>query len=63
MWARMVPPNSRLVVFSVDFFFSRSSISQKNDVAKRLGLFDIRKVPEVKNMQKKANLLRSAKTK
>jgi hypothetical protein len=32
-------------------------------VAKRLGLFDIQKVPEVKNMQKQANLLRSAKTK
>jgi hypothetical protein len=34
--------------------------SQKNDVAKRLGLFDIRKVHQ---SQKQGNLLRSVKTK
>jgi hypothetical protein len=49
-------------VFPADFFFSRSSISQKNDVAKRLCPFDVQKV-KVKNMQKQANLLHNVKTK
>jgi hypothetical protein len=30
----------------MDFFFSSSYISQKNDVAKSLGPFDVQKVPE-----------------
>jgi hypothetical protein len=34
-----------LVAVLVDFFFSRSSKSQKKSVAKKLGMFDIRKVP------------------
>jgi hypothetical protein len=45
-WARMVPPLFLLVVFPVDYFFSRFSIFWKNDVAKRLGPFDILKVCE-----------------
>jgi hypothetical protein len=36
-----VGPISRLVVLPIDFFFSRCSISQKNDVAKILGPFDV----------------------
>jgi hypothetical protein len=38
-----------LVAFPVDFFFSRSSISQKNVVAKRLDPFDVRKISESQN--------------
>jgi hypothetical protein len=38
-------------------FFSRSSISRKNDVAKSLGPFDIQKVPE---SQKHAKTRKSA---
>jgi hypothetical protein len=41
----------------VDFFFSRYSISQKNDAAENLDLFDIRKVPET---QKHAKTRKSA---
>jgi hypothetical protein len=48
----VVPPLLVLVKFPVDFF-SCSSIPQKNDVAKSLGLFDIWKVLKVKNMQKR----------
>jgi hypothetical protein len=40
-----------LVAFHVDFF-SRSSTSQKNDMAKILGLFDIRKVPKSQKHKK-----------
>jgi hypothetical protein len=49
-------------MFPIDFFFS-SSIFQKNDMAKRLGMFDIRRSPKVKKMQKQANLLRSVRMK
>jgi hypothetical protein len=35
-----------VLVASPDEFFSQSSISQKNNVAKFLGPFDVRKVPE-----------------
>jgi hypothetical protein len=44
--ACMVHPLSYLAVFHVDLFLSWSSISQKNDVTKSLGPFDVRKVPE-----------------
>jgi hypothetical protein len=53
----MVLPLFLLVAFPVDFFFSRSSKSQKIGVAKRLGLFDMRKVPE---SQKHAKTRKSA---
>jgi hypothetical protein len=56
------PPISFLIVFPVGFFFSRSSISQKNDVAKSLGPFDVRKVPQTQKHAKQENLLRSVKT-
>jgi hypothetical protein len=46
----------------MDFFFS-SSIFQKNDMAKILGMFDIRRSLKVKNMQKQANLIRSVRIK
>jgi hypothetical protein len=63
MWARVVLPIFCLMEFPIDFF-SRSSISQKNDVAKSLVPFDVRKVSESqKKMQKQGNLLRSVKTK
>jgi hypothetical protein len=42
------------------FFFSRSLISRKNDVVKRLGPFDVQKVPK---SQKQENLFRNVKTK
>jgi hypothetical protein len=42
----MVAPNSCLVASLVHFLLSSSSISQKSDVLKSLGPFDIRKVPE-----------------
>jgi hypothetical protein len=42
----MVYPIFHLVVFPFDFFFSRSFIPRKNDVEKRLGPFDVRKVLE-----------------
>jgi hypothetical protein len=45
------------VAFPIDFFFSWSLISWKNDVAKRLDLFDILKVPE---SQKHAKTSKSA---
>jgi hypothetical protein len=43
---RMVGALFHVTVFSIDFLFSWSSISLKNDEAKRLGLFDVRKVPK-----------------
>jgi hypothetical protein len=43
------------VAFPVDFFFSRSFVSQKNDVAKRLGTLDVWKVPETQNTQKQVS--------
>jgi hypothetical protein len=46
MWDRMVSPLLVLVASPVDFFFSRFSISRKNDVAKSLGPFDVWKVLE-----------------
>jgi hypothetical protein len=49
---QMVGPLFVLVVLPVDFFFSDSSISYKNDVAKKLGPFNVRKVPKSQNMQK-----------
>jgi hypothetical protein len=48
MWAHVFPSLLVLVAFLIEFFFSRSSISRKNNAAKRLGPFDIRKVPETK---------------
>jgi hypothetical protein len=42
----VVPSLFSLVVFPVDLFFSRSSISQKNDLPTSLGLFDNQKAPE-----------------
>jgi hypothetical protein len=45
---------SYLVVFHIDFFFSRSLISRNNDVAKRLGPFDTQKVPKSKKHEKKS---------
>jgi hypothetical protein len=60
----MVPSLFFLVACHVDFFFSRYSKSQKNNVEKRLGPFDIRKVPDSKKTCKKQeNLLHSVKTK
>jgi hypothetical protein len=53
-WACMVGPLFHLVAFPVDFF-SRSSISRKNGMAKILGLFDIRKVPESQKHPKKTS--------
>jgi hypothetical protein len=44
--AYMVGPLSYLAAFHLDLFLSWSSISQKNDVAKSLGPFDVQKVPE-----------------
>jgi hypothetical protein len=45
--SRVVGPLLVLVASPVNFF-SRSSISRKNNVAKSLGPFDVRKVPESK---------------
>jgi hypothetical protein len=41
-----------LVVSPDDFFSSCSSISPKNDVAKRLGRVEVRKVPESQKLAK-----------
>jgi hypothetical protein len=57
----MVSPLLRLVAFPVDFF-SSSSISQTM-MWKKLGPFDVRKVPESKKIQKQESLLQSVKTK
>jgi hypothetical protein len=51
LWAAW-SPISFLVAFSVDFFFSRSPISWKNDMAKRIGPFDVWKVPTSKKYAK-----------
>jgi hypothetical protein len=48
---RVVDPLLSLVELHVDLLFSHFLISWKNDVAKRLGPFDVRKVSKVKNMQ------------
>jgi hypothetical protein len=61
--ARVVCPNSRLIASPVDFFFSRSSISRQNDMTKRLGPFDVCKVPESQKHAKKQICFRSVKTK
>jgi hypothetical protein len=50
--SHMVDLLSCLVASPVDFFFSRSSISRKIDVAKSLGPFDVWKVPESKKHAK-----------
>jgi hypothetical protein len=42
-----------LMSFLIDLFFSRSYISQKNDVAKSLCPFDVRKVPKTQKHAKK----------
>jgi hypothetical protein len=55
--ADMVGPLLCLIVFS------NSSISQKNDVANKMGPFNIRKVPESQKHAKQENLIRSVKTK
>jgi hypothetical protein len=60
MWACVVLPIFCLMESPIDFFFSRSSIPQKNDMVKSMGPFDVQKVPK---SQKKGNLLRSVKTK
>jgi hypothetical protein len=44
--AHVVGPIFRLIAFPIEFFFSSSSISRKNDVAKNTGPFDVQKVPE-----------------
>jgi hypothetical protein len=43
------------ITFPIDFFFSRSFVSRKNEVAKSLGLFDIRKVSESQKHAKTKN--------
>jgi hypothetical protein len=58
-----VGPLLHLVAFPVDFFFSSSSTSQKNNVAKKLGQLTSERSLKVKKMQKQANLLRNVKTK
>jgi hypothetical protein len=58
--AHMMGALLALVMFHIDFFFSWSSISRKNDVVKRMGPFDILKVP---TSQKQGNLCRGVKTK
>jgi hypothetical protein len=55
--ARMVALFPASLRSPIDFFNSRSSISQKNDMPKRMGPFDIRKVPKSQNMEKQENLL------
>jgi hypothetical protein len=47
----VVEPPFHLVVFPVDFF-SWSSISQKNDIAKRLGLFTCGRSLKLKKQEK-----------
>jgi hypothetical protein len=49
--AHVTHPNFHLVVFPIDLFFSWSK-SRKNDMAKRLAPFDVRKVPESKKHAK-----------
>jgi hypothetical protein len=49
---RVVGPILAIMEFPIDFFFSRSLISKKIDVAKRFGPFDIERSLKVKNMQK-----------
>jgi hypothetical protein len=44
-----------LVTFPIDFFSLWFSIL-KNDMVKSLDLFNIRKIPEIQNMQKQENL-------
>jgi hypothetical protein len=55
--AHVVGPIFHVVAFPIGLFFSWSSILRKNDVAKRLGLFDVPKVPE---SQKHAKTNKSA---
>jgi hypothetical protein len=43
---------SYLVAFPADFFFSYSSISQKNDMEKILALFDVLKVHQSQKHEK-----------
>jgi hypothetical protein len=50
--AHMVGPLLALVASHVDFFFSSSCVSQKNDVAKSLCPFDVEKVSETKKHTK-----------
>jgi hypothetical protein len=52
-----------LVAVLVDFFFSRSSKSQKKSVAKNWVCLTSERSLEVKNMKKQENLLRSVKIK
>jgi hypothetical protein len=64
MWASVVPPLLCLMAFPIEFFFSCSSISRKDDMAKILGPFDVWKVPKSqKHAKTNKNLLRSVKTK
>jgi hypothetical protein len=51
--ACVVGPFSHPMAFPVDLFFTRSSIFQKNDVAKRFSPFDAQKVPETQKEAKK----------
>jgi hypothetical protein len=59
----VVDPLFHLVEFFIDFFFSRSSISQKIMWQKDWVRLKSRRSLKVKNMQKQGNLLRSVKTK
>jgi hypothetical protein len=60
--SRVVGPLLVLVASPVDFS-SWSSISRNNDMAKSLGAFDVRKVPESQNHAKQENMLHSVKIK
>jgi hypothetical protein len=60
---RVVLPLFLLMAFPVDFFFSRSSIFQENDVTKILGHLTSERPLKVKNMQNQENLLHNVKTK
>jgi hypothetical protein len=48
---------SFFVVFQVEFFFSRFSISRKNYVEKRLDPFDVREVPKTQKYAKPGFLI------
>jgi hypothetical protein len=48
----VVGPISCLMASPVDFFLPSSSTSQRSDVAKILGSFDVQKVPESKKHAK-----------
>jgi hypothetical protein len=62
MWDHTVPPPLFLVASPIDFFFSRSSISQKMMWQKVwVSLTSVRPL-KLKNMQKQGNLIRCVKS-